>query len=117
MHILSNRTRSWTLGGTALVVLMSIAGNTQAAEFSGTLKKINDTGTITIGHREASSPFSFFDSTRRPVGYAIDLCLKVVDEVKATLGKPDLAVKYAVVNAQTRIPLVVDGTVDLECGT
>lgn len=117
MRTLSSRSRPWMLGATALAVLISIGTAAQPAELTGTLKKINDTGTITIGNREASSPFSFLDSNKQPVGYAIDLCLKIVDEVKATLEKPDLAVKYVTVNAQTRIPLIADGSVDIECGS
>jgi glutamate/aspartate transport system substrate-binding protein len=117
MRSCSSRSRPWKFGGAALAVLMSITGAAEAGELTGTLKKINDIGTITIGHREASSPFSFLDSNKQPAGYAIELCLKVVDEVKAVLEKPDVGVKYVAVNAQTRIPLVVDGTVDLECGS
>jgi glutamate/aspartate transport system substrate-binding protein len=117
MRSCSSRSRPWKFGGAALAVLMSITGAAEAGELTGTLKKINDIGTITIGHREASSPFSFLDSNKQPAGYAIELCLKVVDEVKAVLEKPDVGVKYVAVNAQTRIPSVVDGTVDLECGS
>ena len=117
MRIFSGGLRLWVLGGAAAAALVCIGGATQAAELTGTLKKISETGAITIGHRDASSPFSFFDSNRQPAGYAIDLCLKIVDEVKAVLGKPDLAVKYAVVTPQTRIPAVVDGSVDVECGS
>ncbi|MDI1262536.1 MAG: amino acid ABC transporter substrate-binding protein [bacterium] len=117
MPVFSSRLRSGALSGVALVTLVSICGATQAAEFSGTLKKVKDSGTITIGHREASSPFSFLDQNKRPAGYAIDLCLKVVDEVRTILEKPDLTVNYVAVTPQTRIPSVVDGKVDLECGT
>jgi glutamate/aspartate transport system substrate-binding protein len=83
---------------------------------TGTLKKIKDSGTVTIGFRDASEPFSYLNSARRPIGYTIDLCLAIVDAIKAELGLPDIAVKYLPVNPQTRIPLVVDGTIDLECG-
>ncbi len=113
----SSHSRHLIGGVAALVALMSVASAAEAQEPTGTLKKIKDTGTITIGHRESSSPFSYLDANKQPVGYAIDLCLKIVDEVKATLQKPDIAVKYAMVNAQTRIPMVVDGSVDLECGS
>jgi glutamate/aspartate transport system substrate-binding protein len=117
MHILASQSSRWTLDGAVLAALICISGTTQAAELGGTLRKIRDTGVITIGHREASSPFSYVDLNKQPVGYAIDLCLKIADEVKAVLEKPDVTVKYAVVNPQTRIPLVVDGSVDLECGS
>jgi glutamate/aspartate transport system substrate-binding protein len=105
------------IGVAALIALISFSGLSRAEELTGSLKKIKDAGTITIGHREASTPFSFLDANKQPAGYAIDLCLKIADEVKTILQKPDLAVKYALVNAQTRIPMVVDGSVDLECGS
>jgi glutamate/aspartate transport system substrate-binding protein len=117
MRALSSQSRCWTFGAGVLAMALSLGGATQAKDLTGTLKKISDTGTIIIGHREASSPFSFLDSNKQPRGYAIDLCLKIVDEVRAVLEKPDLSIKYAVVNAQTRIPMVVDGSVDLECGS
>jgi len=83
---------------------------------TGTLKKIKDKQAITIGFRDASVPFSYLNSSRRPIGYTIDLCLAIVDAIKEELGLPDIEVKYLPVNPQTRIPLVADGTVDLECG-
>ena len=93
------------------------AATANAQELTGTLKKINEAGAITIGHRDASTPFSFLDANKQPTGYAVELCLKIADEVKAVLKKPDLAVKYAVVTAQTRIPMVIEGVVDVECGS
>lgn len=104
------------VGGTCLAILAS-AGIAVGQEPTGVLKKISDAGAITIGHRDGSTPFSFLDANKQPAGYAVELCLKIADEVKAVLKRPNLAVKYAVVNAQTRIPMVVDGTVDLECGS
>ncbi len=113
----SKRSARRTATATAIFALMSMSVCAQAQEPTGTLKKVKDSGSITIGHREASTPFSFLDANKQPVGYAIDLCLKIAEEVKATLQKPDITVKYAMVNAQTRIPMVVDGSVDLECGS
>ena len=84
---------------------------------TGTLAKVRSTGAITLGFRDASIPFSYIGPGRRPIGYTVDLCLAIVDEVKATLGVEDVTVKYLPVNPQTRIPMVVDGTVDLECGS
>jgi glutamate/aspartate transport system substrate-binding protein len=83
---------------------------------SGTLKKIKDAGAVTIGFRDASVPFSYLGAARQPIGYSIDLCLALVEAIKAELGLDEIAVKYLPVNPQTRIPLVADGTVDLECG-
>lgn len=89
-----------------------------AAELTGTLKKIKDSGTITLGHRDSSIPFSYFgDTSKQPVGYSHDLQLKVVEELKKELELPDLKVRYNLVTSQTRIPLVQNGTVDLECGS
>jgi glutamate/aspartate transport system substrate-binding protein len=83
---------------------------------TGTLKKIKDNQAVTIGFRDASVPFSYLNSSRRPIGYTIDLCLAIVDAIKEELGLANIDVKYLPVNPQTRIPLVADGTVDLECG-
>ena len=117
MSILSSASRSWTLRGATLLALALIGGEVQAGELTGTLKRIRDTGFITIGHRETSPPFSFLDTNRQPMGYAIDLCLKVVDEVRTVVERPDVAVRYALVTPQTRISMVVEGNVDLECGS
>jgi glutamate/aspartate transport system substrate-binding protein len=88
-----------------------------AQELTGTLKKIKDTGTITLGHRESSVPFSYYDDQQRVVGYAMDLCYKIVDAVKSELHLDNLAVKLNPVTSATRIPLMANGTVDLECGS
>jgi glutamate/aspartate transport system substrate-binding protein len=88
-----------------------------AAAQEGTLKKIKDTATITIGHRDASLPFSYYDDKQQPIGYAMDLCLKIVDAVKAELKLPKLDVKYQLVTSANRIPLMANGTIDLECGS
>jgi glutamate/aspartate transport system substrate-binding protein len=82
-----------------------------------TLKRIKDTGTITIGVREASVPFSFIDAQKQPQGYTIDLCLKVADAVKSELKMPRLDVRFLPVTSGNRIPMVKDGKVDLECGS
>jgi glutamate/aspartate transport system substrate-binding protein len=83
----------------------------------GTLKKIKDSGTITIGHRDASIPFSYYDDKQQPIGYALDLCLKIVDAVKAELKMPNLKVNFQLVTSANRIPLMANGTIDLECGS
>jgi glutamate/aspartate transport system substrate-binding protein len=83
----------------------------------GTLKKIKDTGTITIGHRDASLPFSYYDDKQQPIGYAMDLCMKIADAVKAELKLPKLEIKYQLVTSANRIPLMANGTIDLECGS
>ncbi len=89
-----------------------------AAEYTGTLKKIKDPGTIVLGHRDASIPFSYLgNDPSQPIGYSHDLQLKVVEALKKELKLPSLKVKYNLVTSQTRIPLVQNGTVDLECGS
>ena len=89
----------------------------QASAQEGTLKKIKETGTITLGHRDASIPFSYFDDKQAAVGYAMDLCGKIVDAVKAELKMPNLQIKLNPVTSATRIPLMANGTIDLECGS
>jgi glutamate/aspartate transport system substrate-binding protein len=86
-------------------------------QLSGTLKKVATTRTITLGYRDASIPFSYLNKAREPIGYSIDICLQIVDDVRAELGDDSIQVKYVAVDTQTRIPKVVDGTVDLDCGT
>ena len=98
-------------------VLGSVAIGANAQELTGTLKKIKDTGTMTIGHRESSIPFSYLDDKQQPVGYAMELCGKVVDAVKAELKLPNLKVAYQPVTSANRIPLLQNGTIDLECGS
>ena len=88
-----------------------------AQELTGTLKKIKETGSITLGVRESSIPFSYLDDKQQYVGYAVDLCGKIVDAVKAELKLDKLEVKMNPVTSATRIPLLANGTVDLECGS
>jgi glutamate/aspartate transport system substrate-binding protein len=90
---------------------------TQALAQDGTLKKIRDTGAITIGHRDASVPFSYYDDKQQPIGYAMDLCHRVRDAIKAELKMPNLKTNYQLVTSANRIPLMANGTIDLECGS
>lgn len=88
-----------------------------AQELAGTLKKIKDSGVITLGVRETSIPFSYLDDKQNPIGYSIDLCMAIVEEVKKELMMPTLMVKTNPVTSQTRIPLMSNGTIDMECGS
>ncbi|AMB85634.1 ABC transporter [Pseudomonas agarici] len=91
-----------------------------AAELTGTLKKIKESGTITLGHRDSSIPFSYFaDASGKPVGYSHDIQLAIVKGVEKDLGmkEGELKIKYNLITSQTRIPLVQNGTVDVECGS
>ncbi|HXX86589.1 MAG TPA: amino acid ABC transporter substrate-binding protein [Casimicrobiaceae bacterium] len=100
-----------------LLGLIALVVAATAPAQDGTLKKIKDTGTITIGHRDASIPFSYYDDQQKPVGYALDLCMRIVDAVKKELKMPDLKVNYQLVTSANRIPLMANGTIDLECGS
>jgi glutamate/aspartate transport system substrate-binding protein len=101
----------------ALAALAFAATPLAAQEIAGTLKKIKDTGSITIGHRDASIPFSYYDDKQQPVGFAMDICARIVDAVKTELKLPSIDVKYQLVTSANRIPLMANGTVDLECGS
>ena len=93
------------------------AGPALAQDLTGTLKKIKETGAITLGHRESSVPFSYYDDKQQVVGYAMDLCARIVDGVKKDLKLANLETKLNPVTSATRIPLIANGTVDLECGS
>ncbi|QKJ86370.1 glutamate/aspartate transport system substrate-binding protein [Paramixta manurensis] len=101
----------------SLLLLSAAAGVAQADDLSGTLKKINDSGVIVVGHRESSVPFSYYDSQQKVVGYSQDYSNAIVDAVKAKLNKPNLQVKLLPITSQNRIPLLQNGTYDFECGS
>jgi glutamate/aspartate transport system substrate-binding protein len=96
-----------------------VVGSTGAAlaQQGGTLKKIQDSGAITIGHRDSSIPFSYYDDKQQPIGYAVELCQRIVDAVRTDLKMSKLDVKYQLVTSANRIPLMANGTIDLECGS
>lgn len=100
-----------------VLVAAFAAAPASSQELTGTLKKIKDTGVITLGHREASIPFSYYDDNQKVIGYSMDLCNVIVDAVKTSLKLPKLEVKLNPVTSATRIPLIANGTVDLECGS
>ena len=107
-----------TLKAAALALACTLAAApAMSQDLTGTLKKIKDSGTITIGHRDTSIPFSYLDDKQQPVGYSMDICAAIVEEVKKELQLPQLTVKYNPVTSQTRIPLMANGTIDLECGS
>ena len=93
------------------------AGQANAEELTGTLKNIKQTGTITLAFRDASIPFSYLDDNQKPVGFAMDICYKIVDAIKKELKLDKLEVKLSPVTSSNRIPLLANGTVDLECGS
>jgi glutamate/aspartate transport system substrate-binding protein len=98
----------------ALALAMTLPVSAQEA---GTLKKIKDSGSITLGHRDTSIPFSYYDDKQQVVGYAMDICQRIVDAIKNELKLPKIDVKLNPVTSATRIPLMANGTIDLECGS
>src|SRR5437867_7939221 len=107
--------RGRILAAAALALLLSSPAAAQDRQ--GTLKKIKDSGTIAIGYREQSVPFSFRGNDGKPAGYSIDLCSRIVTGVQQQLKLAKLDVKWVPVTPETRIAAVVNGTIDLECGS
>ena len=97
-----------------LLCCCAVAG--AAAETSPVLRKLRDTGVLTLGYRASSPPFSFVDGQLKPTGFTVELCERVVAELRLLPGLSSLTVRPVVVSSATRIPLVANGTVDLECG-
>lgn len=100
-----------------VVTAMLLPSLAHSQELTGTLKKIRDSKTIALGHWATARPFSFVDADGKPSGYSIDLCTRVAAGVQQQLGLSDLKITWVPVTAENRIRLVVNGTVDLECGT
>ncbi|CAB5693359.1 Glutamate/aspartate periplasmic-binding protein precursor [Delftia tsuruhatensis] len=107
-----------TLMCSALAVLGALLPPASShAQETGTLAKVRASGAITLGYRESSFGFSYLDGDLKPVGYSMDICRRIVDEVKAELKLSSLEVRLQAVTSANRIPLVANGTVDLECGS
>ena len=87
------------------------------AQTTGTLDKVKQSGAITLAYRESSIPFSYLDDKAQPVGFGHEICMKVVDEVKKATGRTDLKVNLQAVTSANRIPLLQNGTIDIECGS
>jgi glutamate/aspartate transport system substrate-binding protein len=103
---------------TALAIAAAFgAAQASAEELTGTLKAVKDNGAITIAYRESSIPFSYLDDSQKPIGFAIDICYKIVDAVKQEIKLDKLEVRLLPVTPSTRIPLLANGTIDLECGS
>ena len=103
----------------SLIVLAAWAAETSYApeELTGTLKKVHDSGTVVIGYRESSIPFSYLNSQGEPIGYSIDLGRAIVDGISNELDGQTLKIKFVPVTPESRIPAVVNGEIDLECGS
>jgi ABC-type amino acid transport substrate-binding protein len=96
---------------------LSLTNAANAAELTGTLKKIKDTGVISMGIRESSIPFSYYDENQHTVGYSQDIALRIVDAIKEAVGRHNLQIKTMPITSENRIPLVQNGTIDFECGS
>jgi glutamate/aspartate transport system substrate-binding protein len=102
----------------ATVALTCSPGRAQDPDvLSGTLARAKQTGTVRLGYREASIPFSFLDRAGRPIGYSIDICNAIVEEIERTVDRDDLKVEFVKVTSETRLQAIVDGSIDLECGS
>jgi glutamate/aspartate transport system substrate-binding protein len=106
--------RNFQVAAAALVCALLAA---PALAQEGTLEKIKKLNAITVGHRDASIPFSYYDDQQKVIGYAMDICQRIVEDVKKELKMPNLEVKYQLVTSANRIPLMANGTIDLECGS
>ena len=100
-----------------LPLLTLLAPMFALAQAGGTLDKVKQSGAITLAYRESSIPFSYLDDKAQPVGFAHEICLKIVDEVKKATGRTDLKVNLQSVTSANRIPLLQNGTIDIECGS
>ncbi len=102
----------------AIAAGLSLVGmSAQAQELTGTLKKIKETGSITIGYRESSIPFGYLDDKQQPIGYGTEVCKKIIEAVKAELKLPALKDSWQPITSSNRIPLLQNGTIDIECGS
>ena len=101
----------------ASMAIALTAASAHGEELTGTLKKIKDTGVISLGVREASVPFSYYDNNQQTIGYSQDIGMLIVAALKTQLNLPDLKIKQTPVTSQNRIPLIQNGTIDLECGS
>jgi len=100
----------------SLIFLTAVASPVVAQTPGGTLAKIKDAGEIRLGHRDVSVPFSYLDDSQKPVGFAMDLCARIVDAVKDELKLPALRTKLQPIQLSTQIPLIENGTIDIVCG-
>ncbi|PXX41140.1 glutamate/aspartate transport system substrate-binding protein [Burkholderia pyrrocinia] len=101
----------------AVALSCALAGAAHAQALTGTLKKIKDTGIVSLGIRESSVPFSYSDNQQKNIGYSRDIASRIIDQLKTELNLPNLTVKEIPITSQNRIPLLQNGTIDFECGS
>ena len=99
------------------VAVAVTAGSAGAQPTQGTLDKVKASGTMTVAYRESSIPFSYLNAENMPVGFGWEICGRVVAAVRTATGRADLKVQNQAVTSQNRIPLLVNGTIDIECGS
>jgi glutamate/aspartate transport system substrate-binding protein len=114
--------RAWALAAALAAAALAAGAAAQEQEqpvrqLTGTVAKIDRSRAVTLGYREASFPFSYVGAGGKPMGYSIDLCQAIVDEIAREIDKPDVRVDYVAVTPETRIAAVVAGKIDLECGS
>ena len=106
--------------GVALLAALLLATGAAAQTSEGlspTLTRIKNANVVHVGYRESSPPFSFLDEANRPIGYSLELCEAIVEEISAEVDAPDLKIDYVKVTSDNRIPAVVHDKIDLECGS
>jgi glutamate/aspartate transport system substrate-binding protein len=101
----------------AAMIAMGVISTSFAADLTGTLQKIKETNSITLGHRASSMPISYMDDQHHPLGYAVDVCNLVVEDLKKELSLPNLQVHWQLTSAANRIPLLRNGATDIQCGS
>jgi glutamate/aspartate transport system substrate-binding protein len=111
----SIRTSGWLLA--AMLLATSATAQTSGEGLSPTLAAIKKSHVVRLGYRESSPPFSFLDQANRPIGYSLELCEAVVEDIGVEVDDPALKIEYVKVTSESRIPAVVDGLIDLECGS
>ena len=116
LHSVLRRTHALLATVGLAAALAAAAAPVRAEGSSPTLDRIRLTGVITVGYRVASVPFSYLDARRQPVGYSMDICRRIVDAVRDRLGAADIETREVPVTSATRIPMLADGAIDLECG-
>lgn len=108
-------------GGVALGLLVAVSTgaqeSTNVGALSGTLKKVKDSGAITLGYRESSLPFSYLNKRHQPIGYSIDLCREIVEDVSTELDGMEVKIAFMLVTPANRLQKVASGEIDLECGS
>ncbi len=103
--------------GACITTLFTLGAWSVAANAQSTLEKVKESGSIALAYREASIPFSYLDEKAQPTGFGWEICGRIVDEVRKATGRSDIAVKSQPVTSANRIPLLVNGTIDIECGS